>query len=97
MEQGLQDELDALEEAVGQLAGRIAERERQATVLVQRVAELEEALTTAQEAAERDRTVGAVRQAALAFGPDSEDARTARKLIDQLLKEIENCIALLRG
>ena len=92
MEQGLQDELDALEEAVGQLAGRIAERERQATVLV-----LEEALTTAQEAAERDRTLGAVRQAALAFGPDSEDARTARKLIDQLLKEIENCIALLRG
>ena len=86
MEQGLQDELDALEEAVGQLAGRIAERERQATVLVQRVAELEEALTTAQEAAERDRTLGAVRQAAL-----------ARKLIDQLLKEIENCIALLRG
>ena len=84
MEQGLQDELDALEEAVGQLAGRIAERERQATVLVQR-------------AGERDRTLGAVRQAALAFGPDSEDARRARKLIDQLLKEIENCIALLRG
>jgi len=71
------------------LAKRIAVLEQENETLQQELAKAREALAASEE--ERR-----IQSAAVALGATNTDSREARKLISQVLREIEACIALLQ-
>lgn len=82
---------------MAQLADRQLEYRRREERLNDRITSLEQELAQLRAEAQTAQAEGAKQQAALAFGPNSEDSRQARRVIAQIVREIDQCIALLRS
>lgn len=96
MDVGLSGELELLSSQVVQLVERHDALRRREHELTERIRTLEAELAQAHDALATVRSAETIQSAAVAFGPGSKDAQQARKIISQLVREIDNCIALLR-
>ena len=97
MQEGLLQSLEELGGLMAQLADRQLESRRREERLNDRITSLEQELAQLRAEAQTAQAEGAKQQAALAFGPNSEDSRQARRVIAQIVREIDQCIALLRS
>ncbi len=97
MQEGLLQSLEELGGLMAQLADRQLEFRRREERLNDRITSLEQELAQLRAEAETVQAEGAKQQTALAFGPNSEDSRQARRVIAQIVREIDQCIALLRS
>ena len=97
MQEGLLQSLEELGGLMAQLADRQLEFRRREERLNDRITSLEQELAQLRAEAQTAQAEGAKQQAALAFGPNSEDSRQARRVIAQIVREIDQCIALLRS
>lgn len=97
MQEGLLQGLEELGGLMAQLADRQLEYRRREERLNDRITSLEQELAQLRAEAQTAQAEGAKQQTALAFGPNSEDSRQARRVIAQIVREIDQCIALLRS
>lgn len=97
MKSELSRELDLLSSRLATLLERHAELRRSEQRLLTRVNELEGVVERLRAENVQLQRSSEIQSAAVAFGPDSADSRAARKIISQVVREIDNCIALLRN
>ena len=88
--------LKQLEGNVARLVSHVAELSERLAVLTQENETLQAELAEAREQLATSEEGRRIQSAAVALGATSSDSREARKLISQVLREIEACIALLQ-
>lgn len=88
--------LKQLEGNVARLVSHAAELSERLAVLTQENETLQAELAEAREQLATSEEGRRIQSAAVALGATSSDSREARKLISQVLREIEACIALLQ-
>lgn len=88
--QGLEHEVSRLQDACA------ASLQREMAFRV-RIAELEAELENLREQVAQEGEARQVESAGYAFGPGSKDARAARELLQEVIREVNACISLLRS
>ncbi|PIE83823.1 MAG: hypothetical protein CSA07_05385 [Bacteroidia bacterium] len=96
MQTELMQEVSTLGRLVTQLLERETQRAKAQAGLIARIRELEQELRTLEAQLGRASTRADLAQMAASLGPDSEDARTARELINQIVSQLDKSLELLR-